>query len=129
MKVDNATPMLSVPKIFEWSIGPGAAAEDSNYTVQMKRQTTSGTWTAVTPSPLDPASSACKANAGRVSTAAGSAGVVLGTWGFNQRGGFRYVCVPGAEFVLSRADANGIILEYAVVAGTAVNYATMLFQE
>lgn len=129
MKVDNATPVLSIPRIYEWSIGPGAAAEDSNYTVQLKRQTTAGTWTAVTPSPLDPASAACKATAGRVSTAAGSAGVVLGTWGFNQRGGYRYVAKDGGEFIVGRADANGIILEYAVVQGTAVNYATMYFDE
>lgn len=129
MKVDNAATILSVPKIYEFSVGPGAAAEDSNYTIQVKRQTTAGTWTGVTPSPLDPASAASKATAGRVSTAAGTADVVLGTFGFNQRGGFRWVAVPGGEYVMARANSNGIILEYAVVQGTAINYATMYFEE
>lgn len=129
IKVENATPMLSVPKIYEWSIGPGAVAEDSNYTIQLKRQSTAGTWTGVTPNPTDTSWAASKAVGGRASTAAGTAGVSLGTWGFNQRGGFRYVCVPGGEFVVNRADAHGIIMEYVVVAGTAVNYATMYFEE
>ena len=129
MKVDNAATILSVPIIYEWSIGPGAAAEDSNYTVQLKRQTSAGTWTSVTPSPLDPASAASKASAGRASTGAGAADVVLGTWGFNQRGGIRWVGVPGGEFVLARANSNGIILEYVVVQGTAINYASMFFRE
>jgi len=129
MKVENAATILSVPKIYEWSIGPGAAAEDSNYTVQLKRQTTAGTWTAVTPSPIDPASAASKAAAGRVSTAAGAASTVLATHGFNQRGGLRWVAIPGGEYIVDRANSNGIILEYVVVQGTAVNYACMQFEE
>lgn len=129
MKVDNASTILSVPKIYEWAIGPGANTEDSNYTVQLKRQTTAGTWTSVTPSPLDPSSAASKATAGRASTAAGTAGVVLATYGFNQRGGIRWVSIPGGELVVDRANSNGIILEYAFVQGTAVNYASMMFEE
>ena len=129
MKVDNAATILSVPHIYEFGIGPGAAAEDSNYTCQIKRQTTAGTWTAVTPSPLDPASAASKATAGRVSTAAGTADVVLMSFGFNQRGGYRWVSVPGGEFVMASANSNGIILEYITVQGTAVNIAHMMFFE
>ena len=129
MKVDNAATLLSVPAIYEWSIGPGAASEDSTYAVQLKRQTTAGTWTGVTPSPLDTASAASQATAGRVSTAAGTAGVVLGTWGFHQRGGIRWVAVPGGEFIVNRANSNGIILEYKTVQGTAINEANILFFE
>lgn len=130
MKVDNpASAPIASASIYEWSVGPGAAAEDSNYTVQLKRQTTAGTWTSVTPSPVDPASGASVSTAGRASTGAGSASVVLGTWGFNQRGGYRWVAVPGGEFTVNRAVSNGVILEYAVVAGSAVNYATMMFSE
>lgn len=129
MLVDNAATVLATPRIYEFSIGPGAAAEDSNYTIEVKRQTTRGTWTSVTPSALDPASAASKSTAGRVSTAAGTAGVQLMTLGFNQRGGIRWVAVPGGELVVDRANSNGIMLGYLVVAGTAVNYATMLFEE
>jgi hypothetical protein len=129
VKVDNAATVLSTPQIYEFSVCPGAAAEDSNYTIQAKRQTTAGTWTSVTPSPLDPSAAAAKAAGGRASTAAGTAGVILGIWGFNQRGGFRWVAVPGGELVVDRANSNGIIIEYAVVQGTAVNYGCIMFEE
>lgn len=129
IKVDNASTMLSVPRIYEFGVYPGAAAEDSNYTIQAKRQSTAGTWTSVTPSPLDTASAASKATAGKASTAAGTAGVVLGTFGFNQRGGFRWVAVPGGELWVDRANSAGIIIEYVVVAGSAVNYGQIYFEE
>ena len=131
VKVDNdASAPITTVKIYEWSIGPGASAEDSNYTVAMKRQTTAGTWTAVTPEPLDTTGQAASlANGGRLSTAAGSAGNVLGYWGFNQRAGFRWVAVPGGELIVGKAVSNGIILEYTVVQGTAVNYGLIAFDE
>ena len=127
--VDNAATILSVPVIYEFGVYPGAAAEDSNYTIQAKTQTTRGTWTSVTPAPLDPASAASKATAGKASTVAGTAGTILAIFGFNQRGGFRWVAVPGGEFYMPRANSNGIIIEYAVVQGTAVNYGNIMFRE
>lgn len=127
--VDNAATVLSVIKICNFSLTPGAAAEDSNYAIQLKRQTSRGTWTTVTPAPLDPASAASKATAGRASTAAGAASTVLGIFGCNQRGGIRIVAEPGFEWIVDRANSNGIILEYLFVAGTAVNYGTMTFDE
>jgi hypothetical protein len=111
--------------IYEWSVGPGAGSEDSNYTVRLKRQSTAGTWTAATPSPLDNLTSAASTVGGVASTAAGTGGTILNNWGFNQKAGYRYVCVPGGEFYVTRTAANGIILEYAVVQGTAVNYGSM----
>lgn len=127
--VDNAATTLASPKIYEFSVGPGAAAEDSNYTMEVKRQTTRGTWSSVTPAPLDAASGAAVSTAGRASTAAGSASTVLMNMGFNQRGGIRWVAVPGGELYINRANSNGIMLGYVVVQGTAVNYGAMLFDE
>jgi hypothetical protein len=49
--------------------------------------------------------------------------------GFNQRGGIRWVAVPGGELVVNRANSNGIMIGYIVVAGTALNYGTILFDE
>lgn len=127
--VDNAATVLATPRIYEFSIGPGAAAEDSNYAIEVKRQTTRGTWSSVTPAALDPASAAAKSTGGRASTAAGTASTVLMNLGFNQRGGIRWVAVPGGELVVDRANSNGIMLGYIVVAGTAVNYGCILFEE
>jgi len=119
-------------KIYEWSVGPGAAAADANYTVRAKRQSTAGTWTAVTARPLDSGSSEDTDRVpvgGRASTAAGTAGNILGEFGFNQRGGFRWVAVPGGELIIPATAANGIIIEYVVVEGTAVNYATIYVED
>lgn len=129
--VDNpSSAPLNRAKIYDFSVGSGATPEDSQYVVSLKRQTTRGTWTSVTPAPIDSQSSASLSTAGRASTAAGSASTVLGYWGFNMRGGMRYTCVPGGEFCNDGTVSHGIILEYAVVsAGTAVNYATLLFEE
>lgn len=124
-----AATSMSAAHIYEFSVGPGAAAEDSNYTIRLKRQTTSGTWTAVTPAPISPDFSTAVSLGGRASTASGAASTELGYWGFNQRGGFRWVAIPGGEFVVSNAFSGGITLEYVVVAGTAVNYATILYEE
>ena len=130
VKVDNdASAPITTVRIYEWSIGPGAAAEGSHYAVDLETQTTAGTWTSVTPAPTDSQSAAAIASGGRASTAAGTAGTVLGYWGFNQRAGFRWVAVPGGEFYVPRAVSNGIILEYAVVQGTAVNYGLLAFDE
>lgn len=131
LKLDNpASGDLTAAAVKAWAIGPGAAAEDSNYTVQWKRQTTAGTWTAITPSPMDADLSASITLAGRVSTAAGTAGVVLsGPFGFNQRGGIRVMYDPGGEPILADTVSNGIILEYVFVQGTAVNQACVEFIE
>ena len=130
MKVDNpAASTMAAAKIYEWSVGPAANSADETYGVEMKRQSTAGTWTAVTPSPLDAKAGASVTTAGRASTAAGSAGVVLGTWGYHLRGGYRWVSIPGGELVVPLVFSNGIILEYYFAQGTAVQDASFFFDE
>lgn len=131
MKVDNpAASTMAAAKIYEWSIGPHANSADETYAVEMKRQSTAGTWTnAVTASPLDAKAGASVTTAARVSTAAGTAGVVLGTWGYHLRGGYRWVSIPGGELVVPLTFSNGIILEYTFAQGTSVQDATFYFDE
>jgi hypothetical protein len=114
MKVDNPASTTSA---------------DDTYGVQMKRQSTAGTWTGVTPSPTDAKAGASVTSAGRASTAAGTAGVVLGTWGYHMRGGYRWVAVPGGELVVPLVFSNGILLEYYFAQGTSVQDATIYFDE
>jgi hypothetical protein len=126
--VDNpSSAPIARPKIVNWSVGPGAAASDDVYSVQLKRQTTRGTWTSVTPALLDCGTAI--STGGRASTAAGSASTVLGIWGFSQRAGYRVVYEPGCEPMVNPAVSNGIILEYLFVVGTLVNYGTLTFVE
>lgn len=121
---------MAKAKLYDFSIGPGAAAEDSNYTISLVRVTALGTYTSVTPSPLDSGQGASITAGSRAQTAGSNTkGVTLGTWGFNQRGGFRFVAVPGGEFVVPGTFSAGLLLIYTVVQGTAVNNATMFFDE
>ena len=130
MKVDNpAASTMAAAKLYEWCVGPAANSADETYGVQMKRQSTAGTWTAVTASPLDPKASAAVTTAGRASTAAGTAGVVLGTWGYHMRGGYRWVSIPGGELVNPLTFSNGMLLEYYFAQGTSVQDATLFFDE
>jgi hypothetical protein len=129
-KVDNpSASTMAAAKIYEWSIGPAANSADETYGVELKRQSTAGTWTAVTPSPNDPKAGASVTAAGRASTAAGTAGVVLGTWGYHMRGGYRWVAVPGGEYVVPLTFSNGILLEYYFAQGTSVQDANIMFDE
>lgn len=130
IKVDNpASATMAAAKIYEWAIGPGANSADENYSVRAKRQTTAGTWTAVTPSPLDAKAGASVTTAGIASTGAGSAGVMLGQWGFHMRGGYRWVAIPGGELVVPLTFSNGIIIEYFFAQGTSVMEAELYFDE
>jgi len=130
IKVDNpGSSTMAAAKIYEWAIGPGANSADNTYGVRAKRQSTAGTWTSVTPSPLDAKAGASVSTAGVASTAAGTAGVVLGQWGFHMRGGYRWVAIPGGELVVPLVFSNGIILEYIFAQGTDVLEAEMYFDE
>lgn len=130
VKVDNpSSTTMAAAKIYEWSIGPQANSADNTYGVRAKRQSTAGTWTSVTPSPTDAKLSASVTTAGVASTAAGTAGVELGRWGFHQRGGYRWVSIPGGELVVPYTFSNGIILEYIFAQGTDVNGASLYFDE
>jgi hypothetical protein len=132
IKIDNpASGDLSAAIIREFSIGPDSNSEDSTYAVQLKRQTTAGTWTSTTPNAVDARNTVASiATAGRASTAAGSASsVIAGPFGFHHNGGIRVVPVPGFEWTLNPTASNGIILEYLTIQGTAVNVAAFMFTE
>jgi hypothetical protein len=130
VKVDNPAASTMAPaKIYEWEVGPQANSADETYGIRGKRQSTAGTWTAVTPSPIDPKGSGSVTTAGVASTAAGTAGVELGRFGFHQRGGYRWVSIPGGEWINPLVFSNGIIVEYIFAQGTSVNGATLYFDE
>lgn len=118
--------------IYEWDFGTsaGGAPVDQNYLIRIKRQTTAGTWTAVTPSPLDTADPAAVGVGGQASSAAGTAAVTLMSVGVNARAGFRWVAIPDSEFIVPATAANGIIMEYAAVSGgTDANTGVFFHQE
>lgn len=120
-------------RLYEWDFSPDANAEDSNYSLWLQRATTKGTWTTtITPAALD-GSNALAANSTcyAASTVAGSlvSNSVLLQVGCNQRAGYRWVAVPGAELVLAPTTLFNIFLAYAFAQGTAVNVGSMSWDE
>src|ERR1700752_5129948 len=107
-------------KIYEWSLGPAGNSADNTYGVSLQRQTTAGTFTSVTPSPLDKKASASLTLGGRISSAAGGADVEVGRWGFHMRGGYRWVSIPGGEYAVSGVFSNGLFLQCIFSQGTDI---------
>lgn len=104
--------------VYKWTVGPeGIVATDNQFSIRLKRQSTAGTWTAVTPSPLDDEDAVSLCVAGSNSTAAGTAGVILIEVGINSRAGYTDVAVPGAEYVVPSTSAAGIIMEFGTISG------------
>ena len=127
--VNPGSATMAAAKIYEWSIGPGANSADNTYAVRIKRQTTGGAYTAVTPSPLDKKASASVTAAGVAQTTAGGTDVEMGRWGFHMRGGYRWVAIPGGEYVVPLVFSNGIFIEYIFAQGTDVMEPSLWFDE
>ncbi len=133
--IQIAQPAVTVKpvKLYEWEFGPAANSENSNYGLWLQRATTKGTWTTtITAAPGDGqnayvANTLCFA-AETVAGALVSNSVLLQV-GCNQAAGYRWVAVPGAEFVVGPTALYNIFLAYQFVQGTAVNSATMMFDE
>lgn len=108
-------------RLYEWEMGPGGAAADNNYQVAIQRATTKGTWTnTITSAALDGSNAvAATATCYTVSTVAGSLvsnSVVLSV-GFNERAGYRWVAVPGAEIVVAPTTLYNVFLSYLYAQG------------
>ena len=117
--------------VFKWTVGPeGGAASDNTLSIRLKRQSTAGTWTSVTPSPLDDEDAVSLCVAGSNSTGAGTAGVILIEIGINARSTWTDVAVPGAEYVVPSTSAAGIIMEFGTISGgTDLMIGTMFWWE
>lgn len=130
IKLDNpAASTMAAAKIYEWKVGPQANSADENYGLRIKRQSTAGTWTAVTARPTDEKAGGAVTTAGIASTAAGTAGVELDRVGFHMRGGYRWVAVPGGELTVPLTFSAGILIEYVFAQGTSVLGGNVMFNE
>lgn len=99
-------------KWFEISWANTATPADNLYQYVVRRITTSGTGTAATPSPYDPADVAVPVYAAKhlvtVDSSTFAAGGELYREPLNARASFRWVANPGREFVCPGATGNGI---------------------
>lgn len=119
--------------IYEWDFGSAAAAApvDENYSIRLIRSTAVGTWTAVTPAPLDPADAAAVCIGNTTQTVAGTVTTLLFQVGVNARAGFRWVAIPDSEFIIPATANAGINMEYSAIStgASASNIGTILHQE
>lgn len=118
-------------KIKEFEVGPQANSADNTYGIQLKRFTgTVGVGTAFTPSANDGHTATALTIAYVAQTTAfGTPGVVLASFGYHMRGGYRYVPIPGAEFAVQGLFGAAIVLSYIFTQGTDVQSATIVFDE
>lgn len=120
------------PAVYEFSISSNATPADNSSEWQVLRFTAAGTSTSVTPTVFDsgdPAStSVCGKNHSVEPTY--SPAVPLYDIAVNQRASFRWVAVPGSEFLAPATAANGIGIQCQGVGGSgAATIVTMLFME
>lgn len=95
------------------------ASGDVAIAIQLKRQTTAATGTAVVPSPLDSADAACVAIANSNITVEGTvpATPALFAVAFNLRGMLQFDAAPGRELIIPATANFGIILQTPTLAG------------
>lgn len=110
------------PRLIEYKLSNvGAVTVDSQFEVQLKRCTTTGTTTAVTPSPTDPsdpAASLFTAGSNATVEPTYTAGVIIDDTGVNPRGIYRWTAYdPSAEIILPAAANNGLGFFLATLGG------------
>jgi hypothetical protein len=94
-------------------------ATDCSINYDVVRVTTSGTSTAVTPSPLDSTVRAAGCTAWANATAEPTTGVYLLSLALNQRASQRWVAAPGSELIVPATNLAGVGLR-----ARSTNYAS-----
>ena len=123
------------PRLFEYSVGvataPNATDQQLNFAVQ--RFTAAGTSAGSAPTPLsiDPGDVAAVATVGWTHSGEPTytAGGALADQWMNQRAMFRWVAVPGFEFVSAATSGNGIGLFNKSVAAATVVQGQLMWME
>lgn len=121
------------PRVNEFSVGLTTApnATDQQLDWAIGRITAAGTaGSTPTPNPVDPADVASIATGAITHSAEPTyAAPYLMEQGMNQRGMFRWVAIPGLEFVAPATASNGIALKNVAITAAAVILGTLIFTE
>lgn len=117
-------------RVSDFMVGQEGTVGDAPTLYTVQRCTTTGTRSAVTPQPLDPADAACVATAGENHSVEPTytANAILLNVALNQRATFRWVAAPGGELVIPATANNGIGIKTPVSA-LVLTTATVHFQE
>ncbi len=119
-------------KFYDFVFGSEATPADAGILWTVRRCTTAGTGTGVTPQPLDPADAATESDAAENHTIEPTytAGAIMLNIALNQRATFRWVAAPGGEIVTPATASNGIGVETDTIStGTPVVTAQLHAEE
>lgn len=121
-------------RVYEFTVGLTTAPNSTDQQLEfgLGRWTTSaGTSTAYTPLPVDPADVASTSTAGisHSGEPTYTAGGFLVDQAMNQRAAFRWVAVPGYEFLNPATATTGIGLKNIAITVAAVVTGTIMFFE
>lgn len=118
-------------KIYEVVIGCSAAPASQAAAWHLQRHTATGTGTAQTPAPVDPADPAALCG-GKVNMSAEgtyTAGQVMLEIALNQQATFRWIAAPGRELTLAASATAGAGIKTSTSTGTAVHQASLYWDE
>lgn len=121
------------PRLYEFSLGLTTAPNSTDQQLEfgVGRFTAAGTaGSAPTPLAIDPGDVAAVATAGITHSAEPTyASTYLMDNGENQRAFFRWVAVPGLEFIAPATSANGIGAKNIAIAASSIVLATLMWTE
>lgn len=112
-------------RVYDWTLGCGAAPADNAFIHIIQRCTTAATATGLTPNALDPADTlASTIVAQDTVTADGTltANAFLARKPLNQRATFRWVAAPYGEILIPATATNGIMLGLSAASTTSFDY-------
>jgi hypothetical protein len=112
LSIAATTGALRRGKVYDVLIGTNGTPADNYLQWDISRMTATGTASAVTPNPLDPADAAAAGTAANNYTAEPTitASSSLLNVGVNQRASYRWVAAPGSELVFPATANNGLAL-------------------
>lgn len=127
----NCTATTRRGRIYDVMFGSEGSVADNPFLWTMDRITTVGTRTSVTPTPLDPADSACVTASGQNHTSTEptyTASTQVLYVPLNQRATFRWVASPDGELVFPATANNGFGIR-TPTSGAVAATATLHFEE
>lgn len=128
VQLASATARLVRGRAYDLIFATDGTPSDFPVIFDAARQTTAGTSTSATPSPLDPGDPASAAVAVVNSTVEPTTGVVLLDVALNARASYRWVAAPGSELVWPGTNLAGVgVRAKGVTAGYASTVAVTFF--
>lgn len=112
-------------KVYDWTLGCGAAPADNTFIHVMQRCTTAGTGASLTPNSLDPADTLASTIVAKDTItvdATLTAGAFHARKALNQRATFRWVAAPYGEIIIPATASNGLCFGLSAASTTSFDY-------